>query len=381
MDFDDTQLSTTPDRIFGLLTHPTLPPLAAALAIGERRHVSGARLPRGLPHRVRGRVQDRGGDPSESLQERLSFVRHHRHVRRHGRRGEAARSRCGRDGARDRDRGEPGAGIRVNFGTMTKPLHVGRAAQNGVMAAELAARRLHRRRTTRWTGPGASSRCSASAAASTPIASSGSSGSRTASSARASRSSRIRAASSVIRAWTPCASWSSTTTCSRSRFGAIRLRAGSNILNPLRYPIAHERARGQVLSGVHAVEHRASAESRHSRVHRRVRAQRAGAADDGARCRPSSIPTIEARGFDKIRSTVEVDLEDGTAADRRTPTSDTGAGPIGRSRVTSCTRSSPSARRSCLPPSAIAETLAAVEALEELSDVRDLVGCSRRLPA
>ena len=26
MDYDDTQLSTTPDRTFGLLTHPTLPP-------------------------------------------------------------------------------------------------------------------------------------------------------------------------------------------------------------------------------------------------------------------------------------------------------------------------------------------------------------------
>jgi len=32
------------------------------------------------------------------------------------------------------------AGIRVNFGTMTKPLHVDRAAQNGVFAAELALR-------------------------------------------------------------------------------------------------------------------------------------------------------------------------------------------------------------------------------------------------
>ncbi len=32
------------------------------------------------------------------------------------------------------------AGIRVSFGSMTKPLHVGRAAQNGVVAAELAAR-------------------------------------------------------------------------------------------------------------------------------------------------------------------------------------------------------------------------------------------------
>src|SRR5687767_15377597 len=32
------------------------------------------------------------------------------------------------------------AGIRCNFGTMTKPLHVGRAAENGVTAALLAAR-------------------------------------------------------------------------------------------------------------------------------------------------------------------------------------------------------------------------------------------------
>jgi 2-methylcitrate dehydratase PrpD len=32
------------------------------------------------------------------------------------------------------------AGIRCNFGTMTKPLHVGRAAENGVTAAVLAAR-------------------------------------------------------------------------------------------------------------------------------------------------------------------------------------------------------------------------------------------------
>src|SRR5690606_35247213 len=31
------------------------------------------------------------------------------------------------------------SGIRVNFGSMTKPLHVGRAAQNGMVAAQLAA--------------------------------------------------------------------------------------------------------------------------------------------------------------------------------------------------------------------------------------------------
>ena len=41
MDYDDTQLSTTPDRTFGLLTHPTVPALAAALAVAERRRMSG----------------------------------------------------------------------------------------------------------------------------------------------------------------------------------------------------------------------------------------------------------------------------------------------------------------------------------------------------
>src|SRR5262245_10106848 len=41
MDYDDTQLSTTPDRTFGLLTHPTVPALSAALAIAERTGASG----------------------------------------------------------------------------------------------------------------------------------------------------------------------------------------------------------------------------------------------------------------------------------------------------------------------------------------------------
>src|SRR5580765_1823512 len=44
LDWDDTQLSTSADRIFGLLTHPTVPPLAAALALGERQRVSGGQF-------------------------------------------------------------------------------------------------------------------------------------------------------------------------------------------------------------------------------------------------------------------------------------------------------------------------------------------------
>src|SRR5258705_13067796 len=40
-DYDDTQPSTAADRIFGLLTHPTIPPLTASLAVGERLGASG----------------------------------------------------------------------------------------------------------------------------------------------------------------------------------------------------------------------------------------------------------------------------------------------------------------------------------------------------
>src|SRR5262245_65780699 len=44
LDWDDTQLATSADRIFGLLTHPTIPPLVATLALGERGRISGKRF-------------------------------------------------------------------------------------------------------------------------------------------------------------------------------------------------------------------------------------------------------------------------------------------------------------------------------------------------
>ena len=85
MDYDDTQLSTTPDRTFGLLTHPTVPALAAALAVAERKQRVGRGVSRGVSRRVRGRVQDRRSDRSRALQPRLPLDRHDRHVRRRGR--------------------------------------------------------------------------------------------------------------------------------------------------------------------------------------------------------------------------------------------------------------------------------------------------------
>ena len=67
-------------------------------------------------------------------------------------------------------------------------------------------------------------------------------------------------------------------------------------------------------------------------------------------------PEIEARGFDKMRSIVEVDLTDGRTlvqeADERYR-----GGPGSPSPARSCTRSSPTARRWCCGRPAITETL------------------------
>src|SRR3989337_4349892 len=44
MDYDDTQLSTSKEAVYGLLTHPTVPVLAAALGVGEAHKISGQEL-------------------------------------------------------------------------------------------------------------------------------------------------------------------------------------------------------------------------------------------------------------------------------------------------------------------------------------------------
>ena len=49
LDYDDTQLSTTPDRTFGLLTHPTTPALAAALPPWRRQRACHRRRDRTCP--------------------------------------------------------------------------------------------------------------------------------------------------------------------------------------------------------------------------------------------------------------------------------------------------------------------------------------------
>ena len=138
-DFDDTQLAVAKDRVYGLLTHPTAPVLPAALAIAERDRRSGADMM--LAYQV--------GVEVECKVAEAIMPRHYQH-------GFHSTATCGSIGAAagaakllglDREAtrralsigATQAGGLRENFGTMTKPFHAGRAAENGVVAAEIAA--------------------------------------------------------------------------------------------------------------------------------------------------------------------------------------------------------------------------------------------------
>jgi 2-methylcitrate dehydratase PrpD len=140
MDWDDTQLSTTPDRPYGLLTHPTVPALAGALAVAERMAVSGGQFLEAFltGFEVECKIAE-AIDPAHYL------------------RGFHTTGTVGTFGAAvaaaklmklDKPQlahtlaiaASLASGIRVNFGSMTKPLHAGHGAHSGVLAAELASR-------------------------------------------------------------------------------------------------------------------------------------------------------------------------------------------------------------------------------------------------
>jgi len=140
MDYDDTQLSSTPDRVFGLLTHPTVPVLAASLAIGERLGASGAAFLDAFLV---------GFEVECKIAEAINPDHYQRGFHSTGTIGTigaaASAARLMRLGAAQTSSAlgiaaSMSSGIRVNFGSMTKPLHAGRAAENGVTAAELASR-------------------------------------------------------------------------------------------------------------------------------------------------------------------------------------------------------------------------------------------------
>lgn len=309
LDFDDTQLSTTPDRIFGLLTHPTVPPLVAALAVGERDHVSGARL---LEAFLAGfEVECKIAEAIDSDHYKKGFHSS----------GTAGTFGAAIAVAKLLDL-EPEAlghtlaiaasmasGIRVNFGSMTKPLHVGRAAQNGVIAAELARRGFTGGKSPLDPPWGYLS-----------VFSHGRGFDADRIVGKLGKPHTIVSPGVSIKPY-PCGVLGHPTMDAMRRLVKthqvvpddilkIRVRAGSNILNPLRYGCATNELEAKFSPAfmVSSIALRGKA-GIHEFTDEFVRSE--PVQKMMARVERVLDPDIEARGFEKIRSTVEVHLANG----------------------------------------------------------------------
>src|SRR5829696_10235079 len=138
-DYDDTQLAVAPDRVYGLLTHPTAPALPAALALAELVGADG---------RATMLAYHLGVEVECKIAEAIDP--------RHYQTGFHATATCGTFAAAaaaaklmglDEEAtaralsiaGSQSAGLREDFGTMTKPFHAGRSSESGVAAAQFAA--------------------------------------------------------------------------------------------------------------------------------------------------------------------------------------------------------------------------------------------------
>ena len=137
-DFDDTQLAVAPDRVYGLLTHPTVTTMTAALATAEALGRSGRDFM--LAYHL-------GVEVATKLAEAISPRSYESGFHStsmcggFGSAASAAKLR-GLDAERLRQAfgiaGAEASGLRENFGTMTKPFQAGHAAEGGVEAVDLA---------------------------------------------------------------------------------------------------------------------------------------------------------------------------------------------------------------------------------------------------
>jgi len=136
-DYDDTQLAAAKTRVYGLLTHPTTPVFSAVLAASQVAGTSG---------RAVIEAYHLGVEVETKIAEAISP--------RHYQDGFHSTGTCGVFGStaavaklRGLDMnsiamalgvaGSQSAGLRENFGTMTKPLQAGHAAEVGLMSVDL----------------------------------------------------------------------------------------------------------------------------------------------------------------------------------------------------------------------------------------------------
>jgi 2-methylcitrate dehydratase PrpD len=367
MDYDDTQLSSTPDRVFGLLTHPTVPVLASSLAMGERLDASGRAFLEAFltGFEVECKIAE-AIDPSH-------YVRGFHSTGTIGTFGAAASAAKLLKLTPQQTAHALGiaasmsSGIRVNFGSMTKPLHAGRAAENGLTAAELAERGFTAGDDGldgEWgffqvTGGGADlTRIVPALGKPFSIVEPG-----------------------VSFKPYPCGSLGHPTMDAMlklvtdhdvkpDQIARVRVRAGSNILNPLRYKTAKTELEAKfclpfMMTSI-ALKRRAG-------IREFTDEFVASAPVQSMMTRVDTVfdQAIEARGFDKMRSIVEIDLTDGRKLSQASDERYRGGPerPFTREELhekfTDCASL-------ILPADRIARALDVIESLDQVKSVRQL---------
>lgn len=311
-DYDDTQLATTPDRVYGLLTHPTTPALAATLAVAEEVGASGRDFLTAFCTGIEVECKiAEAMNPTHYLQGFHTtgtvgtFSAAAAAAKLLGLTYEQTRHALGIAASKV-------AGLRVNFGTMTKPYHAGAAAENGVVAAQLA-RLGYQADPDALDGQWGFFQVAAGGRDEARILG--------------------HLGDPYTLAWPgvsvkpyPCGSLSHPSMDTMldlvtehdvqpDQVEEVRIGAGSNILNPLRYLTPENELEAKFslpfCLGILVLRRKAGIREFHDDVVRSAEVR-----DMMARVHPYHNADIEAKGADRIRSLITIRLKDGTTLER-----------------------------------------------------------------
>ncbi|MBC7004142.1 MmgE/PrpD family protein [Photobacterium sp. BZF1] len=308
-DWDDSQVSLDPDHVYGLLTHPTIPPLTAALTMAQKldnvngqdfmlAFLTGFEVEAKISEWMFSQHYKRGFHSSGTVGTFGAFAAAAKLL---GLTGEQLRSGLGIAASF-------AAGIRCNFGTMTKPLHVGRAAENGVTAV-LMAQKGYSADQEALDGPWGFFAVQGGGVTESKI-----------NSEDFGKPFSIVEPGVSIKPY-PCGVLTHPTIdlmvklvkendVTPENIERVIVRAGSNILNPIRYPIASNHLQAKfslpaVLAMV-ALNRRAG----------KIEFEDEFVQSDAMQSMQHQIETqfdadIEAKGFDKMRSSIDIQLKNG----------------------------------------------------------------------
>ena len=310
-DWDDSQVSIDPDHVYGLLTHPTIPSLTAAIVMAQRQgNVDGQEFMLAflIGFEVECKISEwmfsqhykRGFHSSGTVGTFGAFTAAAKIL---GLKGNTLRNGLGIVTSF-------ASGIRCNFGTMTKPLHVGRASENGVIAAILASKGYSADKNA-LDGPWGYFAVQGGGVTTDKFNKDDFGSPWT-----------IIEPGVSIKPY-PCGVLTHPTIDLMIRLVSendihsedidnVIIRAGSNILNPIRYPIANNHLEAKfslqaVLSMIALNRKAGKIEFEDSFV------QSDAMQAMQKRMQTQFDPEIEAMGFDKMRSSIHIQLNDGSS--------------------------------------------------------------------